>query len=43
MDKRLAVLCFLMGIAMMLAAFPEGFVAAATVLLCSLVVVYSFL
>ncbi len=40
MDKRLAVLCFLMGIAMMLAAFPEGFVAAATVLLCSLVVVY---
>ncbi|MBA4123874.1 MAG: glycosyltransferase family 39 protein [Acidobacteria bacterium] len=40
MNKRLAVLCFLMGIAMMLMAFPEGFVAAATVLLCSLMVIF---
>ncbi len=40
MDKRLAVLCFLMGIAMMVVAFPEGFVAAATVLLCSLIVIF---
>lgn len=40
MDRRLAVLCFLMGIAMMIVAFPEGFVAAATVLLCSLIVIF---
>ena len=40
MDNRLAVLCFLMGIAMMIVAFPEGFVAAATVLLCSLVIIF---
>lgn len=36
----MAVLCFLMGIAMMIVAFPEGFVAAATVLLCSLIVIF---
>lgn len=36
----MAVLCFLMGIAMMILAFPEGFVAAATVLLCSLIVIF---
>ncbi len=40
MDRGLAVLCFLMGIAMMVVAFPEGFTAAAVVLLSSLVVVF---
>ncbi len=40
MDRRLAVLCFLMGLAMMIVAFPEGFVAAATVLFCSLIVIF---
>lgn len=40
MDKRLAVLCFLSGVAMMILAFPEGFAAAATVLLGSLTVIY---
>ena len=40
MDRGLAVLCFLMGMAMMLVAFPEGFTAAAIVLLSSLVVVF---
>ncbi len=40
MDKRLAVLCFLTGIAMMVAAFPDGFAAALTVLICSVAIIY---
>lgn len=40
MDKRLAILCFLMGFAMMIVAFPEGFLAATTVLFCSLIVIF---
>ena len=40
MDKRLAILCFFMGIAMMVLAFPEGLLAAATALFCSLIVVF---
>ncbi len=40
MNKPLLVLCFLIGIAMMLGAFPEGFVAALTVLVCSLIVIF---
>ena len=40
MDKRLAVLCFLMGFAMMILAFPEGLLAAVTALFCSLIVIF---
>ncbi len=40
MDKRLAILCFLLGISMMILGFPQGFVAVITVLLCSLIVVF---
>ncbi len=39
MDKRLAVLCFLVGLAMMILAFPEGFAAAILVLICSSAVI----
>ena len=38
MDKRLAILCFLMAVATMLLAFPEGFAAVILTLLCSLVI-----
>lgn len=39
MDKRLAVLCFLVGIATMILTFPEGFAAVSLVVVCSLAVI----
>ncbi len=40
MDNRLAVLCFLTGIAMMVAAFPDGFAAALIALVFALTVIF---
>lgn len=40
MNKRLVVLCFIVGIAMMILAFPEGFAAALLVLVCSSIVIF---
>jgi 4-amino-4-deoxy-L-arabinose transferase-like glycosyltransferase len=40
MDKGLAFLCFLMGLALITVAFPQGFVALVAVLVCSLTVVF---
>jgi len=39
MNRLLAVLCFVVGIAMMILGFPEGFAALATVVICSAVVI----
>lgn len=40
MDKRLAILCFFIGIFMMVAAFPEGFAAVLVVLICSAITIF---
>ncbi|CAN5285076.1 hypothetical protein BH20ACI1_BH20ACI1_05490 [soil metagenome] len=40
MDKRLAVLCFLVGIAMMVMGFPDGFAASILVVVCSAAIIF---